>query len=277
MKMASLILLCLSALTAGGAEAPTAASGNVDVNALIGEVRARIKDDKLIEPAGDSAREALVALRYAAPNQPEVAELSREIASRLFEKSKATTRAHAYQRSAQLLRAARQLDDGTHQPELTQAEIDLNAALRKTPASRSSALTAADQAEIQLLYAKYNHAIDSGDAEEWAATFTPNGVFNERFAGREALIGFINTWKASGMIRRHWNNNLLISGDARAARGSVYLMLMNVGVRPAAILATGVYLDDLIKTDAGWRFERRVVKIDTPVAKPDAPTPDKPK
>jgi hypothetical protein len=142
----------------------------------------------------------------------------------------------------------------------------------------AAALSAQDQAEIQQLYAKYNHAIDSGEAEEWAATFTPNGVFNERFTGREALIGFVNNWKASGLVRRHWNSNLLLTGDSRRARGSVYLMLMNVGVKPAAVLATGMYVDELVKTDAGWRFERRVVKVDAPATKPDAPAAsDKPK
>ncbi len=39
-------------------------------------------------------------------------------------------------------------------------------------------LSAQDYFEIQQLYARYNNAIDSGDAEGWAATFTSDGVFN---------------------------------------------------------------------------------------------------
>jgi len=47
-------------------------------------------------------------------------------------------------------------------------------------------MTAEDYFEIQQLYAKYNHAIDSGNADAYADTFTPDGVFNNN-AGREAL------------------------------------------------------------------------------------------
>jgi hypothetical protein len=137
-------------------------------------------------------------------------------------------------------------------------------------------LSPQDHAEIQQLYAKYNHAIDSGNAEEWAATFTSDGVFNNRFSGREALIGFANNFKANGTNRRHWNSNLTLTASGQGAKGSVYLMLLDVGIKPAAVLATGVYSDELVKTAAGWRFKTRVVKMDAP-AQPTPPATDKPK
>ena len=52
-------------------------------------------------------------------------------------------------------------------------------------------LSAQDYIDIEQLYATYNHAIDSGDADAWAATFTPDGSFNTRFTGKEGLVGFI--------------------------------------------------------------------------------------
>jgi hypothetical protein len=137
-------------------------------------------------------------------------------------------------------------------------------------------LSPQDHAEIQQLYAKYNHAIDSGNAEEWAATFTSDGVFNNRFTGREALIGFVNNWKVNGTSRRHWNSNLTVTASAPGAKGSVYLMLVDVGVKPAAVMATGVYSDELIKTADGWRFKSRMVKMDAPL-QPPPPAADKPK
>ena len=42
-------------------------------------------------------------------------------------------------------------------------------------ASAQSKLSADDHAEIQQLYIKYSRAIDSGDAEGYAATFTSDG------------------------------------------------------------------------------------------------------
>lgn len=61
-------------------------------------------------------------------------------------------------------------------------------------AANAEPMTAQDYFEIQQLYAKYNHAIDSGNADGYADTFTPDGVFNGN-AGRDALKKFINeTW-----------------------------------------------------------------------------------
>ena len=137
-------------------------------------------------------------------------------------------------------------------------------------------LSAQDYFEIQQLYANYNTAIDSGDAEAWAATFTPDGVFNT-FAGHDALVGFVKMWreKLSGATRKHWNNNLSITGDGKQASGHVYLMLVDVGSKPASIITTATYTDSLVKTKDGWRFAKRTTKADsvpTPAAA-DAPPP----
>ena len=133
-------------------------------------------------------------------------------------------------------------------------------------------LSAQDNFEIQQLYARYNNAIDSGDAEGWAATFTPDGVFNT-FSGHDALVGFVKMWreKLGGATRKHWNTNLQISGDSKEATASVYLMLVDFGTKPASILTTGMYSDSLIKTKDGWRFTKRTTKGDTAPAAPSAP------
>jgi len=132
-------------------------------------------------------------------------------------------------------------------------------------------LSAQDNIDIQQLYAKYNNAIDSGDAEGWAATFTPDGVFNT-FNGHDALVGFVKMWreKLGGATRKHWNTNLQISGDSKEASASVYLMLVDFGTKPPSILMTGMYSDSLIKTKDGWRFTKRTTKAD---AAPAAPAP----
>jgi hypothetical protein len=134
-------------------------------------------------------------------------------------------------------------------------------------------LTAQDNFEIQQLYAKYNIAIDSGDAEGYAATFTPDGVFNT-FVGHDALVNFAKTWreKLNGAMRKHWNSNLQIAGDSTEATGFVYLMLVDLSTKPASILATLTYTDSLVKTKDGWRFKKRTTKNDTtPAATPAAP------
>jgi len=140
-------------------------------------------------------------------------------------------------------------------------------------------LTAQDNFEIQQLYARYNIAIDTGDAEGWAATFTPDGVFNS-MSGHDALVNFIKAWreKMGGATRKHWNNNLQITGDSKAANASVYLMLVDYSTKPPSIVATATYTDSLIKTKDGWRFTKRTTKGDVaPAAAPSsAPAPPPP-
>ena len=81
-------------------------------------------------------------------------------------------------------------------------------------------LSAQDYFEIQQLYARYNIAIDSGDAEGWAATFTPDGVFNT-FSGHEALV-----WVHKDMARK--------TGTARhGSTGTTICRLPETPRRPA--------------------------------------------
>jgi len=130
---------------------------------------------------------------------------------------------------------------------------------------RNTKLTADDYVEIQQLYARYNNAIDSGDGEAYAATFVPEGTFNT-LTGHDALVGFIHNWrqKMGGANQRHWNTNLTITPAPEGASGSVYLLLVDVGARPPAILAAATYEDQLIKTAAGWRFKKRVTHNEDP-------------
>lgn len=134
--------------------------------------------------------------------------------------------------------------------------------------ANAAELATQDYIDIEQLYATYNHAIDSGDGEGWAATFTPDGAFNTRFTGKEALVGFVKSWreKMNGANRRHWNSNLRITPSAEGANGTVMLMLLDVGAKPASIAMTGLYTDVLVKTPNGWRFKSRVVKGDAPPA-----------
>ena len=120
-----------------------------------------------------------------------------------------------------------------------------------------------DIIEIEQLYAKYNQAIDAGNGEAWADTFTPDGVFNKTNVGRDALIAFVKNFQTQGGgFRRHWNTNLVLTGTKEGADGSVYLMLWDIGNKPQTIVVTGIYEDKLVKTKGGWRFTSRVVKPD---------------
>ncbi|MBK6562339.1 nuclear transport factor 2 family protein [Candidatus Amarobacter glycogenicus] len=131
------------------------------------------------------------------------------------------------------------------------------------------ALSVEDQLAIQQLYAKYNHAIDSGDGVAWAATFTPDATFvsaSGTFTGTEALTGFGNSL-ARRFKLRHWTNNLVLEGSAGEATGSCYLVLYRLtpGEQPpASILTTAIYKDELARgADGAWLFTKRAAVGDS--------------
>jgi len=135
----------------------------------------------------------------------------------------------------------------------------------------AKSFTAQDFVEIQQLYAKYNWSLDSGDAEAYASTFTPDGVFNTN-AGHDAIVKFANTFHAGlGAHVRHWNTNLMITPTADGASGQVYLVLVDFANKPPTIATSASYSDELVKTAQGWRFKKRQTKGDTAPAPAQKP------
>jgi hypothetical protein len=131
-----------------------------------------------------------------------------------------------------------------------------------------TSLTAQDLVDIQQLYAKYNWALDSGDSEGYASTFMPDGVFNTN-VGHDAIVKFADTFHAGlGSHVRHWNTNLMILPAPGGASGQVYLVLVDFGTKPATIVTSASYSDELVKTAQGWRFKKRATKGDVAPAKP---------
>jgi hypothetical protein len=138
-------------------------------------------------------------------------------------------------------------------------------------AQSPKSISAQDYTDIQQLYARYNHAIDSGDAETWAGTFTPDGTFNQ-VSGHDGLVAFVHNWvdKMNGGARRHWNTNLLITPTPTGAKGAVYLFLLDISAKPPAIAAAAHYDDVLVKTPQGWRFKSRATKGESAPPKPSS-------
>lgn len=134
-------------------------------------------------------------------------------------------------------------------------------------AQKAKALTAQDLVDIQQLYAKYNWTLDSGDAEGYASTFTPDGVFNNN-VGKDAIVKFANGFHTGmGSHVKHWNTNLMITPTSDGASGQVYLVLVDFATKPASIVTSATYSDELVKTAQGWRFKKRATKGDTAPAK----------
>ncbi|OZM76849.1 nuclear transport factor 2 family protein [Pseudonocardia sp. MH-G8] len=138
--------------------------------------------------------------------------------------------------------------------------------------------------EIHQLYGHQAHRIDSGDAEGWAATFTPDGVFSSptypgRVVGTSQLIAFAERFTAdalaAGEVRRHVVSTLAVDAPEPGrtdGRGSdeldvrAYLQVVATprgGVPRLVRLAT--LLDRVVRHEGGWRVRARTVQRDDAV------------
>lgn len=141
--------------------------------------------------------------------------------------------------------------------------------------SKVPSLQPEDYEAIRQLVARYNFAIDFGEFAQWAACFTPDGVFEciglsdgavtgGRHEGTQALHRYAQGhFRVSKGRARHWNWNLLIEGGGDQAKMTCYLNAQSAGRGGSALLrVTGIYRDELRRTAGQWLFKKREVTID---------------
>lgn len=123
--------------------------------------------------------------------------------------------------------------------------------------------------KLQMLYAL--HA-DRGDVEGFTQLFAEDGSVQvpeaPAFVGHAAIRASMEALNALGVTMRHVMTNPVVTVvDERTATGGCYLTVWNskeeadaAGIRPIALPATmGEYADVFRKTEAGWRFQSRVL------------------
>ena len=139
-------------------------------------------------------------------------------------------------------------------------------------------LTGEDYAEIQMLSAKYGHAIDScSDNGYGYRTYTADGTFidmwtdraikagGEKWVGREKLREIASGANVTGTpcsssrfngSVSHLILNIVITPSAEGATGNAYMVELG-GRDPNRIARMGNYEDVYVKTPEGWRFKVR--------------------
>jgi hypothetical protein len=133
-------------------------------------------------------------------------------------------------------------------------------------------ITLEDRFAIYDLLAQYNRTIDLGLAEEWANTFTEDGVFNSFSGpkvGRDELTAFLaeaEQRRLSGERARtqHWVGNIVVEGGPDEVK--LWCQHLNVTVDPAGDgdagrIAVVAYYEDVLRKENGeWRFAVRTPK-----------------
>jgi hypothetical protein len=136
---------------------------------------------------------------------------------------------------------------------------------------------AEDRAMIEDLQARYMFALDFGDADAYASTFTNDGVLNHgrgETKGREAIRNYILENKKSAETQRskdtsglrpaagrHNISNIVIKVNGNKAVGRAYWFHMsnNNAKRTAELDSFGHYEDEMVKVKGQWLFSKRKV------------------
>jgi TonB family protein len=193
-----------------GTSTPPAAGSGPNVDGFIADARQRLTEGKLIDPAGASAKDAILALRDAAPTRPEVEELSRNLSNRLINSSKAAASQKAYDRAAQLLSASREVGARYNEAAIAQAERDLLTA--REAGSQQTIVSASTLTRVKTVNPVYPEAARKRGVEGWvelAFTVQPNGSVDDvevRNASPadifdEAAVRAIRQWRFEPVLR----------------------------------------------------------------------------
>ena len=127
-----------------------------------------------------------------------------------------------------------------------------------------------ERTRIRELTARYNRAFDDGDAEAFAATFTPDGVMEvvggPTTTGRAALAEMCRH-TPYGIV--HVTVDAIVEVDGDRAVQDVTVMVLQrpkpdagPDERISRLDRSGRYHDELVRTPQGWRFSKRTATLD---------------
>jgi ketosteroid isomerase-like protein len=131
-------------------------------------------------------------------------------------------------------------------------------------------LDPADRVAVLDLYARYAHAIDSGDSSSCAECFTQDGVLRvdagEPVTGRENLERFAAKWRANFHgVPRHISWHVLLEPESDGqVNGTASAALLGTTEAGTSIVFSGRYEDRFERSAGGkWLIAERFVTTDT--------------
>ena len=134
-------------------------------------------------------------------------------------------------------------------------------------------------AEIKLdildLLSLHSHVIDGTDPEAFADLFTEDGTYAIRAGGKETVhargrnelsahAARLFEERGNDQPRHHIRNTIFLSVSDTRASTATYFLATNVSGKGglAVVTATGIYSDDMVLTETGWKIEKRIANYD---------------
>lgn len=120
-----------------------------------------------------------------------------------------------------------------------------------------------DRADITEVLLRYATGIDRRDWDTFRTAFTADCVLDYgeigSFAGVAAVTEFMEQSHSMAGHTMHRLSNIVITLDGDGATARTYVDgLILAPDNASGVNAVGIYDDDLLRTDHGWRIARRV-------------------
>ncbi|MGW0158935.1 nuclear transport factor 2 family protein [Mycobacterium sp. NPDC003323] len=120
-----------------------------------------------------------------------------------------------------------------------------------------------DRADITETLLRYATGIDRRDWTTFRTAFAPDCVLDYgqigTFEGVDAVTDFMDRSHALAGHTMHRLSNIVIELDGYRATARSYVDgLILAADNTSGVNAVGIYDDELVRTDAGWRIARRV-------------------
>jgi hypothetical protein len=143
--------------------------------------------------------------------------------------------------------------------------------------SPAGKLGADDRLDLIDLIHRLGQALDYSRPADFAAAFTPDGVYQAvssvrsgeqprfRHQGTDQLLAFAETaaQRRQG-LGRHWTGNVVLETTETGASAVSYVAFLQIDpeTKERTITISGTHRDDFVRTPQGWRFTSRTIVAD---------------